>query len=201
MWIVWTSQTSRSHTLESSSSETWSIINEFHSLSLQGVWVPFWTPKPLKNTPQDTQIFLRGIFKNVSLKHIIEFFHLYIIPMTLYKDKMTYLYEFIHVYGWNLNILWCPFKFWTPNNFTKANFGHPVSKSWLRPWWVINYLSDEHQCYKNTSIFKKTIFKSSLSKLSYKYFYEMPLYVTWIPAGYFLSSVYIMDITWNASGI
>ena len=28
-----------------------------HSLSQQGVWVLFWTPKPLKRTPQDTQIF------------------------------------------------------------------------------------------------------------------------------------------------
>ena len=25
-----------------------------HGLSQQGVWVSFWTPKPLKNTPQDT---------------------------------------------------------------------------------------------------------------------------------------------------
>ena len=29
-----------------------------HGLSQQGVWVSFWTPKPLKSTPQDTQIFL-----------------------------------------------------------------------------------------------------------------------------------------------
>ena len=32
-----------------------------HGLSQQGVWVPFWTPKPLKRTPQDTQIFQCGI--------------------------------------------------------------------------------------------------------------------------------------------
>ena len=32
-----------------------------HGLSQQGVWVSFWTPKPLKSTPQDTQHFLRGI--------------------------------------------------------------------------------------------------------------------------------------------
>ena len=32
-----------------------------HGLSQQGVWVSFWTPKPFKNTPQDTQIFLLGI--------------------------------------------------------------------------------------------------------------------------------------------
>ena len=29
-----------------------------HGLSQQGVWVSFWTPKPLKSTPQDTQKFL-----------------------------------------------------------------------------------------------------------------------------------------------
>ena len=26
-----------------------------HGLSQQGVWVSFWTPKPLKSTPQDTR--------------------------------------------------------------------------------------------------------------------------------------------------
>ena len=31
-----------------------------HGLSRQGVWFPFWTPKPLKSTPMDTQIFLWG---------------------------------------------------------------------------------------------------------------------------------------------
>ena len=45
-----------------------------HGLSQQGVWVPFWTPKPLKRTPQDTQISLSGIFKNPNLKLVIEFF-------------------------------------------------------------------------------------------------------------------------------
>ena len=32
-----------------------------HGLSQQGVWVSFWTPKPLKSIPQDTQFLLRGI--------------------------------------------------------------------------------------------------------------------------------------------
>ena len=41
-----------------------------HGLSQQGVWVPFWTPKPLKSTPQDTQILLCGISKNLNLKLI-----------------------------------------------------------------------------------------------------------------------------------
>ena len=29
-----------------------------------------------------------------------------------------------------------PKNIWTPQNFTIANFGHPVSKTWLRPWMV-----------------------------------------------------------------
>ena len=29
-----------------------------HGLSQQGVWGPFWTTKPLKRTPQDTQFFV-----------------------------------------------------------------------------------------------------------------------------------------------
>ena len=70
-----------------------------HGLSQQGVWVSFWTPKPLKRTPQDTQIFLCGISKNPNLKLIIEFFHLLIIPMTFYKDIMPYFDKFKHVYG------------------------------------------------------------------------------------------------------
>ena len=103
-----------------------------HGLSQQGVWVPFWTPKPLKRTAKDTQIFLCGISKNVNLKLIIEFFHLLLISMTLFNDTMPYFDGFIHVYGWTMSILWSPLKIWTPQNFTTANFRHPVSKSWLR---------------------------------------------------------------------
>ena len=108
--------------------------NLTHGLSQQGVWVPFWTPKPWKRTPQDTQTSSCGISKNLNLKLIIEFFHLLIIPMTLITDIMPYFDEFIHVYGWNMSILWSPLKIWTPENFTTANFRHPVSKSWLRHW-------------------------------------------------------------------
>ena len=79
-----------------------------HGLSQQGVWVPFWTPKPLKRSPQDTQIFLCGISKNLNLKLIIKYFHLLIIPMILFNDIMPYFDEFIHVYGWNMSILWSP---------------------------------------------------------------------------------------------
>ena len=103
-----------------------------HGLSQQGVWVPFWTPKPLKSTPQDTHFILRGISKNLNLKLIIECFHLLTIPMILFNDIMPYSDEFIHVYGWNMNILWSPLKIWMPKNLTTANFRHPVSKSWLR---------------------------------------------------------------------
>ena len=74
------------------------VKHYLHGLSQQGVWVPFWTPKPLKRTPQDTQIFLCGISKNPNLKLIIEFFHLLIIPMTLFNDIMPYFHESIHVY-------------------------------------------------------------------------------------------------------
>ena len=69
-----------------------------HGLSKQGVWVPFWTPKHLKRTSQDTQFLLCGISKNLNLKLIIEFFHL-IIPMTLFNAIMPYFDESIHVYG------------------------------------------------------------------------------------------------------
>ena len=55
--------------------------------------------KPLKRTPQDTHIVLCGISKNLNLKLIIECFHLFIIPMTLFDDIMPYFDEFIHVYG------------------------------------------------------------------------------------------------------
>ena len=70
-----------------------------HGLSQQGVWVLFWTPKPLKRTPQHTQIILCWISKYLNLKLIIEFFHLLIIPMALFNDIMPYFDEFIHIYG------------------------------------------------------------------------------------------------------
>ena len=51
--------------------------------------------------------------------------------MTLINDIMPYFDKFIHVYGWNMSILWSPLKIWMPKNFTTARFRHPVSKSWL----------------------------------------------------------------------
>ena len=110
--------------------ESWS--NGIHGLSQQCAWVLFWTPKLLKRTPKDTQCFKCGISKNLNLKLIIKILHLLIIPKTLLYDIIPYFGEFIHVYGWNLSILWSPFKIWTPQNFTMANFRHPISKSSLR---------------------------------------------------------------------
>ena len=76
-------------------SDTWGI----NTVMVLASRVSFWTPKPLKRTPHDTQIFLCGIFKNLNLKLIIEFFHFLIIPMTLFNDIMPYFDEFIHVCG------------------------------------------------------------------------------------------------------
>ena len=54
---------------------------------------------------------------------------------------MPYFDKFVHVYGWNLSILWSPLNIWMPQNFTIANFGHPVSKSWLRTWTALWWLA------------------------------------------------------------
>ena len=69
-----------------------------HGLIQQGVWVPFWTPKPLKSLPQDTQ-FLCEKFLKMSISSIMDFCHLHVIPMRLYKDIMPYFDKCIHVYG------------------------------------------------------------------------------------------------------
>ena len=53
--------------------------------------------------------------------------------MILYKDIMHYIDEFILVYNWNLSILGSLLKNRMPQKFAIANFGHPVSQSWLRP--------------------------------------------------------------------
>ena len=86
----------------------------------------------LKKHPSGHPFF----FSEEFLKHIIEFFHLHIFPMPSYKDTMPYFDKFIHVYGLNMNVLWSSLKIWTPKNFTLANFSHPISKSWLRPYSV-----------------------------------------------------------------
>ena len=104
-----------------------------HGLSQEGVSVSFWTPKPLKSTPQDTQILWRGISKNVNLKHIIEFLSIPYDSHDIVQGYHALFDKFTHVYGWNLSILWSPLKFWTAKTFTIGIYGHPVFKSWLRP--------------------------------------------------------------------
>ena len=59
----------------------------------------FGHPNPLKEPLRTPKINLCGISKNLNLKLIINFFHLLIISMTLFKDIMPYFDEFIHVYG------------------------------------------------------------------------------------------------------
>ena len=56
------------------------------------------------------------------------------------------------MYGQNQSILWSPWKIGTPLNFTIAYFGHPVSKSWLRPWLLMLTAN------KNTSLTNLMIF-------------------------------------------
>ena len=60
--------------------------------------------------------------------------------MTLYKDSMPEFNNEIHCYGCKQSILWSPLKNWTPKIFEIVNFEHPVSKSWLRPWLVEEYV-------------------------------------------------------------
>ena len=92
------SGTSQRRLLSTYNNQHSTVSTSRNGLSQQGVWVSFCTPKPLKSIPQVTPIFLLGISLNVNLKHIIEFFHLHIIPMTLYKDIMPYFDKFIR-YG------------------------------------------------------------------------------------------------------
>ena len=85
----------------------------------QGVWPPFWTPKPLKRTPQDTH-FLCGISKNLNL--IDEFFHLLIIPMTLINDIMPYFDEFIYIYNLKFEYILIPLKNLDTQRFYNCQF-------------------------------------------------------------------------------
>ena len=69
-----------------------------HGLSQQGVCVSFWTPKPFKSTPPDTQFLCEEFLKMSISSILLDFFHLHVIPMTLYKNIMPYLDKFILVY-------------------------------------------------------------------------------------------------------
>ena len=98
--LFWNLQYSLSSTFSTLWAKTLSHRDGYckgHGLSQQEVWVPFWTPKPLKSTPQDTQIFCVEFLKNLNFKLIIEFFYLLIMPMTLINDIMPYFDKFIHV--------------------------------------------------------------------------------------------------------
>ena len=91
-------------------------------------------PNPPKILPHDTQIFLGcNILKKSISRMELKFFPLYLIPMRLYNDSMLDFNEKIHVYDCYLSITVSSLKSRTPKNFTIVNFGHPVSKSWLRP--------------------------------------------------------------------
>ena len=46
---------------------------------------------------------------------------------------ILYSNEQVHVYGCFQSILWSPLKNRMPENVRIASFGHPISKSWLRP--------------------------------------------------------------------
>ena len=92
----------------------------------------FGHPNPWKEPLRTPKSFSVEFLKKLNLKLIIKFFHLLIIPMTLFNDIMPYFDKLIHVYGWNRSIFWSPLKIWTPKKFSTTNFRHPVSKSWLR---------------------------------------------------------------------
>ena len=76
--------------------------------------------------------FERNFLKYQLQAYYRFFFHLNIISMALYMHIVTYFIEWIHVYGCNQSILGSPLKNRAPQNCTIANFGHPVSESWLR---------------------------------------------------------------------
>ena len=87
----------------------------------------------LKNHPSGHPKIERN-FRRKSISSIkLIFFYLNIIPMTLYTNIRQYFIKEIHVYGCNLSILRSPLKNKISQNFTNANFGHLVSKSWLIP--------------------------------------------------------------------
>ena len=67
---------------------------EVHGLSHQGTWASFSHPNPQKLTLRTSTYVSADFFLNVNLKHVIEYFHLNIIHMTLYKDIMLYFDKF-----------------------------------------------------------------------------------------------------------
>ena len=94
----------------------------------------------LKNHPSVDPPKMMRSFVECQFQAYLISFHFYLILMALCMDIMLYFIEQIHDYGWNLSILRSPIKKRMPKNSTIAIFGHPVSKSWLRPW-VQGYFS------------------------------------------------------------
>ena len=56
-------QVSSLHFLRQECPYVGNYVNGQHGVSQQGVWVSFWTPKPLKSTSQDTPIFFEEFLK------------------------------------------------------------------------------------------------------------------------------------------
>ena len=58
----------------------------------------FGHPNPQKAPIRTPKFFWEDFFLNVNLKHIIEYFHHHIIPMTLHKDIMPYFDKYIYMF-------------------------------------------------------------------------------------------------------
>ena len=113
----------------------------------------FLDTKTLKKHPSGhPKTFWWRISSSVNLKYIINFFHLHIIPMTLYKKIMPHFDKFIHVVGWNLSVLWYPSKIWTPKGFSIANFRHPVWPVTVEPCKIFNIFILYHVEYRYHSL-------------------------------------------------
>ena len=121
------------------------------------VLVSFGHPKPSKITLKDTQIFFVKFFFKYQFQaynDITEFFPSLSSPVDFVQILCSVSYELR--LGWyspliaryklyhtpkqlitnnvcNLIMLWYPLKNRMPKSHTIANFGHPISKSWLRP--------------------------------------------------------------------
>ena len=121
--------------------ESWSIFpNNYLAKWLK--WPEFlgWSKFPrihvnsFKAYTSFDHIFLWGISENVNFKQMIEYFHHDVIVMTLTRYS-TFVIKKMHVYDFfSLDILWSLLINKMPTRFRSAQFGHPFSKSWLRPW-------------------------------------------------------------------
>ena len=107
--------------------ERFSAISR-HSLSQQGVGRHSDT-QTLKDHPSGhTKMFVLNFLKSqFQAYNCFIHFNLSMIHITLYRDIMQhFIIKKIHVYGYNLSILWFPLKNRTPKKLAIANFRHPV---------------------------------------------------------------------------